>query len=182
MVRNRTIVVAFGRFNPPTTGHARLFAMVEREAERRMADMAVFAFPTEDDDRNPLPFREKIQILRQMFPTMLFNTHEQIRNPYHALWCLLHGGYEHVVIVTGEDRIPEYTKLMDAFPKFKSIDLAVIERDGVSATKMRRAVQHENLAGFLKYCPTRNRRIATQLYERLRTIYETKYVTEIRTH
>src|SRR5579872_5105792 len=170
MAQNRTAVVAFGRFNPPTIGHAKVFRYVETLARRLQADAIIFPVPTEDE-RNPLPFREKVGLLRRLFPAMMFNSHAQIRNPYQALWCLSRGGYEHVIVVTGDDRAKEYAKLLANPWSFKA-DLALIPHDGVAARKLRAAAIAEDLPRFARDFPSRNPRIAESVYQRIRAVMQ----------
>lgn len=60
------IIVTFGRFNPPHTGH--------QENIQAIADMAkgktfkIYASQSEDPKKNPLPYKEKIDFMRKMFP------------------------------------------------------------------------------------------------------------------
>ena len=53
MAREKRIVIAFGRFNPPTTGHALLIAFLTKTANRLGADARVYASPTTDAKKNP---------------------------------------------------------------------------------------------------------------------------------
>jgi hypothetical protein len=105
---NKTVVIAFGRFQPPTVGHAKLIDMVEDLASRLSGDALVFPSPSQDPKKNPLSFRQKVGFLKQLFPQVRFNSDSRIRGPFDALQAVSLLGYEHVVVVVGQDRAAEF--------------------------------------------------------------------------
>ena len=54
-------VFTFGRFNPPTKGHARLMDVVKNASSG--ADHYVFTGRTNDPKKNPLQYKDKITFL-----------------------------------------------------------------------------------------------------------------------
>ena len=68
----KTIVFAFGRFQPPTSGHALLIKAVQKLAAANKADHVIFASRTNDKKKNPLPVDRKIHYLKLMFPRINF--------------------------------------------------------------------------------------------------------------
>ena len=64
----KTIVFAFGRFSPPTTGHGLLVSVVKKIASTNKADHAIYASRTQDKKKNPLSVDKKIHYLNLMFP------------------------------------------------------------------------------------------------------------------
>ena len=109
-MRNKAVVIAFGRFNPPTTGHAKLVAFVEAEAKRRGAEALIFASQTQDGSKNPLPFREKVNFLRRLFPQMNWSDSTAVRTPIDALLVLSQLQYDSVYFVVGSDRVAEFQR------------------------------------------------------------------------
>ena len=110
----KSVVIAFGRFNPPTTGHAKLVDFVQREADKRQADAIIFPSQTEKErkknPKNPLPFREKVGFLKQFFPQVAWNANESIRTFFDALgMCSLK--YDEVYLVAGSDRVEGFDAL-----------------------------------------------------------------------
>ena len=63
-----SIVLAWGRFNPPTTGHEKLINTVVAQARKRGADYRIYPTKSEDPKKNPLTFKEKVRFMRKMFP------------------------------------------------------------------------------------------------------------------
>lgn len=78
----KSIVVTFGRFNPPHRGHAKVIDFVAQLANSKRAHACVFPSWKQDAKRNPLPFREKLSFLRRLFPRM--NVAENARALHRA--------------------------------------------------------------------------------------------------
>ena len=64
---NKTVVFAFGRFNPPTTGHELLIKAVKKLAATHKADHAIYASKTQDSKKNPLSYDTKIKYAQKAF-------------------------------------------------------------------------------------------------------------------
>ena len=65
--KSDTLVVAWGRFNPPTLGHELVINKVASEAKSRNADYTIFPTKSHDPKKNPLSFREKVKFMRKLF-------------------------------------------------------------------------------------------------------------------
>jgi hypothetical protein len=105
------LTVAFGRFNPPTKGHANLFNKVAKVA----ADGPYRIYPsrTQDPKKNPLDPDTKIALMRQMYPKhgeRIVND-ESIVTIFDVLQKVSEEGYSGVNIVVGADRQKEFEKL-----------------------------------------------------------------------
>jgi len=135
----------FGRFNPPTKGHAHLLDMVKRSAGN--GDHFVFTGRTNDPKRNPLQYQDKITLMRAMFPTINIVDDPKIMNPWQALEEL-GKHYNDVTLVVGSDRKQDFQSQMQPYMKDFGIEKFQVissgERDadatdvqGVSATKAR---------------------------------------------
>jgi hypothetical protein len=183
----RPAVVVFGRFNPPTTGHARLIEFLQQEAGRRKALPIVFPSPSEDEHGNPLPFGEKVRYLRQLFRDVVVSGNPRIRNPYDALVSLSHGGFDAVWFVVGSDEAAKFEHLgrmvkpsglrdgrhiilkqfgVVTLPETRRPNVAGVP--GMSGTKLREAALSGDWATFRAGCPTRNDRFAGVIYESVR--------------
>ena len=138
-------VFTFGRFNPPTVGHARLMDVVKNAASG--ADHYVFTGRTNDPKKNPLEYKDKITFLRAMFPHMNIMDNPAIRTPWEALEEL-GKQYDEVVMVVGSDRKDDFEQQMRPYLKDFGIEKFSIvssgERDadsndvsGMSASKAR---------------------------------------------
>jgi phosphopantetheine adenylyltransferase len=138
-------VFTFGRFNPPTKGHARLMDVVKNASSG--ADHYVFTGKTNDPKKNPLQYKDKITFLRAMFPHMNIMDDPAIRTPWEALEEL-GKQYNEVIMVVGSDRKQDFESQMRPYLKDFGIEKFSIvssgERDadatdvsGVSASKAR---------------------------------------------
>ena len=61
-----TLTVAFGRFNPPTTGHEKLLDTVASSSDE--GDYIIVPSRSQDKKKNPLDPDTKVEIMRQMYP------------------------------------------------------------------------------------------------------------------
>ena len=155
----KVAVITFGRFNPPTIGHEKMIQAILKKAKRYGGDPYVFASGSQDAKKNPLPYDEKMMLMRKMFPTRGYNIfkYAQAKVPtvMHAASKLFEDGYEDLVMVVGSDRVGQFKKLLPqyngvenkphGFYNFNNIKIeSAGERDpdadgaeGMSASKMR---------------------------------------------
>ena len=61
--KNKTAVLAFGRMNPPTTGHEKLINKTHEVAKQHGGKAHVVASHTQDKKNNPLPQDKKLGYL-----------------------------------------------------------------------------------------------------------------------
>ena len=164
----KSIVVAFGRFQPPTIGHQLLVDKVVATAQKLRADHAMFSSRTNDPKKNPLTPRQKFKWLKRFFPTGNFQDIDTIKTPVDMLYWLSERGYDSVYLVGGQDRVSEYKafgKFMDKkgtdrlkLSKFTVVSAGQRDPDaagvtGMSASKMRAAVEANNFKTFAKGMP-----------------------------
>lgn len=162
---SKKVVFAFGRFQPPTNGHALLVQAVTKLARAQGADHVIYASRSNDKKSNPLPVDRKVYYLKRMFPRVNFvAANEEVRTFMEAA-KMLSKKYKNLIMVAGSDRIAEYKKLLDKYngSEFKFDTIEVIsagERDpdsdtasGMSGTKMREAAKKGDFASFKKGLP-----------------------------
>lgn len=172
---SKTVVFAFGRFNPPTIGHELLFKVVKKVAASNKADHVIYASKTQDKKKNPLSVDRKVHYLNLMFPhTHFVAANEHIRTFIEAA-KLLNKKYKNLIMIAGSDRVPEYTKLLNTYngKEFHFDSVQVIsagERDpdsddatGMSASKMRAAAVKGDYPAFKKGLPSSVRDIDGKL-------------------
>lgn len=162
---SKKVVFAFGRFQPPTTGHELLVNAVKKIASAQKADHVIFASRTQDKKSNPLPVDRKVYYLKRMFPNTNFvAASDEIRTFMEAA-KFLSKKYKNLVMIAGSDRVPEYKKLLDRYNgdvfHFDTVEVVSAgERDpdadtasGMSGTKMREAAKKGDFALFKKGLP-----------------------------
>jgi len=160
-----TLTIAFGRFNPPTTGHEKLLDTVANIAGK--GEYKIYPSRSNDPKKNPLDPDTKISVMRQMYP----KHGERIVNDansktiFDVLKQAHADGYSGVNIVVGSDRQAEFEKLAGKYngELYDFANLNVVsagERDpdaedvtGMSASKMRKAAAEGDFETFRKGTP-----------------------------
>jgi nicotinic acid mononucleotide adenylyltransferase len=158
------VVVAWGRFNPPTIGHEKLIETVAKIAGSD--DYFVHPSLTHKAPKDPLPPAIKVKYMKKMFPNHSKNIiHDSNVNTIIKLLQRYQGTYEELTLVAGSDRIPEYEKLLNKYNgveyTFKKINVVSAgERDpdadgasGMSASKMRAAAKEVKTKDFMEGIP-----------------------------
>ncbi len=165
------LVFNFGRFNPPHIGHELLINTVNKIAKSKNADMAIIPSKSQDKEKNPLYFDEKINFLKSMFPKFKNNfwDNKKYSGP-RVMWQILPAiydmGYTSITLVVGEDRLNSFNshikyngiKGRHGFFDFEEFDVVSAgQRDpdsddvsGMSASKMRQAVKDDDIELFKK--------------------------------
>lgn len=168
---SKTVVFAFGRFNPPTTGHELLIKAVKKLAANNNAAHAIYASKTQNTKKDPLPVDKKIQYLNMLFPGTNFVAASAEVASFIQAAEQLNKKYKNLIMVAGSDRVPEYTRILNTYNgknfNFDSIQvISAGERDpdadnasGMSATKMRTAAAKGEYADFKKGLPSHVRDI-----------------------
>ena len=159
------ITVVFGRFNPPTIGHEKLLQAAEKAAQG--GDFKIYPSRTQDAKKNPLDPDMKVSYMRKMFPKyeeQIVNDSEMI-SIFNVLTTAYEEGYKNVNIIVGADRQAEFENLANKYNKdlydFKQIrvisagvrDADAEGVEGMSASKMRKAVTDDNYEAFKKGTP-----------------------------
>ena len=163
-------VMAFGRMNPPTTGHGKLVDKVKEVAKDVGGSHHVILSHSQDKEKNPLSKEDKLKHAKRFFP----NTNLSVSDKEHPTFlqhaAKLHKqGVTHLHMVAGSDRVPEYKKKLaqyngthkGALFNFKKITVhSAGQRDpdaegttGMSASKMRGHASSGNFKEFKKGIP-----------------------------
>ena len=181
--KNKPVVFAFGRFNPPTTGHAKLVDVLNRLAKKVGGDAMVFTSHSNDKKKNPLNHKQKVNYLRKFFGKKVKVPDVSARTVFEIANALYSQGYRSIYMVAGSDRIREFdallkkyngTKARHGFYKFDEIQIVSAgERDpdaedvsGMSASKMRAAAEQGDFNTFKQ--GVANKQFADKLYKDVR--------------
>lgn len=168
---SNTVVFAFGRFNPPTTGHELLVKAVKKLAVANKADHAIYASKSQDAKKNPLSVEKKVHYLKLMFPNTNFVAANPTERTFIEAAKALNKKYKNLIMVAGSDRIPEYERILNTYngKDFHYDTVQVIsagERDpdaddatGMSASKMRAVATKGDYSQFKKGLPSTMREI-----------------------
>ena len=177
-----TLTIAFGRFNPPTTGHEKLLNTVASSSDD--GDYVIVPSRSQDKKKNRLAPDTKISVMRQMFPD---HSEKIVNDPanrtiFDVLKKAHNDGYSNVRIIGGGDRVAEFEKLSGNYNgklyQFDNIEVrSAGDRDpdsddvtGMSASKQRKYAAQGDLDNFLKGVPSAmNKKAAKELYNNIRT-------------
>ena len=175
------LTVAFGRFNPPTTGHQKLLDTVASSSDED--DYIIVPSRSNDPKKNPLDAKTKVSVMKKMFPkhSGKIVDDENNRTIFDVLKKAHTDGYAGVRIVGGSDRVSEFEKLTNNYNKklydFDSIEVTSAgDRDpdsdnveGMSASKQRKAAAEGDLESFMKGVPSSMKEVdAKNLYKMIR--------------
>ena len=176
----KTIAFTFGRFNPPTIGHLKLMDKVKSAS----SDYKIYLSRSEDPKKNPLGAREKLDLMKRMFPQHARNIAINPSNNVLDILTKLYDTHHRVIMVAGSDRVREFDTLLNRYNNVKSRhgyyyfeDIKVVsagDRDpdaegaaGMSASKMRAAAAKGDLEAFKSGLPGSSKgngeRIMTQV-------------------
>jgi hypothetical protein len=159
---NKTAIISFGRFNPPTIGHEIVFKVASDLAKQNKADFFIVPTKTTDKQKNPLTIQEKISYLSKIFPeynsNILNNTN--INTIFDTAKYLSEQGYKNLKVIVGSDRKEQF-EVLNKYNKdynFKSIEIVsagerLDEGEGVqsvSASKARQAAIDGDVETFMK--------------------------------
>ena len=160
-----TLTVTFGRFNPPTVGHKKLLTAAKKAAQG--GELKVYPSRTQDPKKNPLDPDMKISYMKKMFPEFEENiiNDDEMKSIFNVLVTASEQGYSNVNIVVGSDRQAEFENLATKyngelydFDEIRVISAGVRDADaegveGMSASKMRKAVQDDDFDSFRRGTP-----------------------------
>jgi len=160
-----TLTVVFGRFNPPTVGHEKLLKAANRASTG--GDLKIYPSRSQDPKKNPLDPDTKISFMRKMFPEYgerIINDYK-MKTIFDVLVNANQDGYGSVNIIVGSDRQAEFENLAQkyngdlyTFDLIRVISAGVRDADaegveGMSASKMRKAVMDDDFASFRRGTP-----------------------------
>jgi len=160
-----TLTVAFGRFNPPTVGHEKLLKSARKAAIG--GDLKIYPSRTQDPKKNPLDPDMKISYMKKMFPDFEENiiNDDEMRSIFDVLVAAAESGYANVNIIVGSDRQAEFENLAQKyngelydFDLIRVISAGARDADaegveGMSASKMRKAVMDDDFDSFRRGTP-----------------------------
>ena len=175
-----SVVFTFGRMNPPTVGHGKLIDKVLSVAKSSGIKPIIYPSKTEDDNKNPLPFRMKVKVLKDVYGSIV-DTDRGVKTPFDALDQLNDKNVSNVTFVVGSDRVKEFKKNMRSHIKKNLSNIknfSVIsagERDpdasgvsGMSGSKMRSFVQKNDFVNFKKGLITKSSKLAKTVFTLLK--------------
>ena len=160
-----TLTIVFGRFNPPTIGHEKLLKAAKKISSG--GDLKIYPSRTQDGKKNPLDPDMKVSYMRKMFSDFSDNiiNDTEMATIFNVLTAASENGYSSVNIVVGADRQSEFEGLAQKyngelydFEEIRVVSAGARDADaegveGMSASKMRKAVMDGDFESFRKGTP-----------------------------
>lgn len=166
-------VLAYGRMNPPTTGHLKVIDKVQSVAKEVGGEHHMVVSHSNDPKKNPLTSEQKVKHLKRYAPGANIKAASKENPTIFSHAAELHkSGVTHLHVVAGSDRVDEYKKKFKELNgkadksgkvgfNFKKITVhSSGERDpdaegdeGMSGTKMRGHAASKNFKEFRKGVP-----------------------------
>ncbi len=178
-----SVAFTFGRFNPPTIGHEKL---INKVAQQPTDKYFIYLSRSQDKNKNPLTPRDKLDVMKKMFPKHARNI---VINPTNMVLDLAtdlyNKGFTKVTMVAGSDRVREFEGILKRYNdkrnrhgyyNFDKIEVVSAgERDpdaegatGMSASKMRTAAEKGDITSFKLGLPSSYKNKADNLMKKVR--------------
>jgi len=160
-----TVVFAFGRFNPYTSGHDLLTNKVKSIAASLEADHVIVLSKSQDSDKNPLSVEKRLYWAKKISKgTNFIPATDELPSFMHFVGRL-NRKYKNIIMVAGSDRVAEYEDRLNKYNgksyQYDSIKVVSVgDRDpdsesisGISGTKMREFARKSDFESFKKCIP-----------------------------
>ena len=190
----KKVVFTFGRYNPPTIGHAELITYAVKYAQRHGAEHRIYTSQSHDPAKNPLSATQKIRFLRQIFPGVNFVTDRSAVTAFAICRKLVDEGYEDVTFVVGDDRVNEFRTQLSRYVKpktakdfdpkkhypFKKFQVisSGSRKAGISGTDLRNYIRKGDFKSFAKVSAARDAALAKKIFDATRAQLKEQYITE----
>ena len=160
---SETLVMTFGRFNPPTIGHKWLFQQMLNIATRERAEALVFTSHSQDKKKNPLSYVEKCELVTKLLPRGVRLVRTNARNMIEIVKEIAgYNRFRKLIVVVGDDRLDSFSwidKSKEEFGLTKVELKSAGARSGASniqnasATALRNAAKAGDMETFMEYSP-----------------------------
>ena len=196
----KTLYFVWGRMNPPTAGHEKLLDFLKAKAGNN--PFRIYLTQSEDKNKNPIPFVQKVKFARKGFPQYArqIMMDKKLKTIFDAMTSFYNEGFKRVVVVAGEDRVREYEITLNKYNgkkgrhgmyNFEKITvMSAGKRDpeskgveGVSGTKLRGYAEADDFTKFSQYMPKKLSNADTKaVYNAVRKGIGLKAVKEFKNH
>ena len=181
-IDDKTAVLIYGKFNPPTKAHRAMMEIIADKAREVNGDAFVYPSLKSGDEKHPMSYAQKLKWVKKAFGDILTVVESDAKNPYEALHDLYEKGYQSIIFFAGPDRSPMITKIPEYnttkndklrpsdYFKFKRIEVNTEPLPGfenIRATYARNAVANNDFEAFCDFVPF-NEKDAKELFDELR--------------
>lgn len=187
---DKTLVFTWGRMNPPTRGHFKLIRNLLKIAVKNKAHAAVYLTKTQDNNKNPLSYEDKLYYSKVAFGKVV--RHTPARDIFELLEAV-EKNFKKIIMVVGSDRVGEFEELLNNYNgnKFNFQSIRVVsggDRDpdsgdsteAISGTKVRNFAVLNEFEAFQNSLPAKLKPLAKEIFNKIRqtinTVQEQTYL------
>lgn len=116
-----TVVIAYGRMNPPTIGHLKLINKMKELADKNNCEARLYLSHSVDkknERKNPLPYDSKILWVDLAFGEIVNVVDSPAKTLIFVLHDLMEEGFKNIIYVGGEDRIGGEGDISETIKKY----------------------------------------------------------------
>ena len=151
-------VFTFARMNPPTESHVSLMEHMAALAEKVGALPMVYLSHTNDQLRNPLDYKTKVELVSSVAPKSVQVVESELINLFSILESLPNKGFTDLYAICGQDRLSEFERAGRYFLKYGGNSFTVVNSgdrtdDTKSSTYLRQLVSEGDYGQFAAACP-----------------------------
>lgn len=179
----RTVVLGWGRMNPITSGHEILIKRIKAVAKENKATPIVYITHSQDKKKNPLSYDDKVMLAKKAFGNII---QKSTSKTIMQVMKELEDRFDKVILVTGDDRVAEFTTLLNKYNgteySFKEIEIASagsradpdsdeakdMTATNMSASVMRRLASEGDIDAFKKGLPKSLQSDYKEIYDMVR--------------
>ena len=94
-----TAVMIYGRFQPVTVGHVKMFENYNTVVKKEKSYGYIFISPKVDHKDNPLSLDTRYNFLHKLYSDINFVADSEIKNPFDAVHFLGGRGYSKIILI-----------------------------------------------------------------------------------
>ena len=91
-IDDKTAVLIYGKFNPPTKAHRAMMEVIADKAKEVNGDAFVYPSLKSGDEKHPMSYAQKLKWVKKAFGDILTVVESDAKNPYEALHDLYEKG------------------------------------------------------------------------------------------
>ena len=157
----KTCIMVYGRFNPVHIGHTNIFSTgITIKNSIKDSDLRIFPSTTCDEEKNPLPYDLKVQMIKDYFPECSEYIQSEQGNTLFSTLTTLDPEYDRLILLCGSDRYKHFNNLLTKYNgELYNFDINVMNMGDrntspYSSTVMRNAIRNEDFETFKSCLPS----------------------------
>jgi hypothetical protein len=161
---NSTMVMLFGKMNPPTHAHEKAIFQAQQHAEKLGAKLKVVVNHSDSNIANPIDPKRKLKHLKAAFPDVDISMSDpSTPTVIHHIRKANQDGIRNIVVMGGGKRAKNYEKILNGYNgreyKFETIKVQQLSHGAghISSEELRNHAHDNNFDEFRKGLPEKIR-------------------------